>query len=144
MNEPEEILSEDALDDLLAALREVTVPEEVQAANRARISRALARHARPAWWRRTVAVPVPIAIAATLAIVAATVALLFPPADQRVVKTIAPQGQVAATGVKPSVAAGRSSPANWSVTRSYLQSIKSFAAGQLPSDFDIKEKRDDS
>ena len=76
MNEPHEPLSDELLDDLLAPLRAVTLPDEARTANREAVLRALARRAQPPWWRRTVAVPVPVAIAATVAFVVTAAAWL--------------------------------------------------------------------
>jgi hypothetical protein len=147
MNDPDEFLPDELLDDLLAPLRAVSVPDEARAANREAVRHALALRARPPWWRRTVAVPVPVAIAATVTLALAVAALLWPswgptrvdreatrPMQHQFIQTDAP-----AIGDRDDLAG----PA-WSVTRSYIQSLESLANARVPLDSHVKEKRDDS
>ena len=59
--------SDELLDELLAPFRAIKVPEEVRISKRHSVRVALPSCVRPVWWRRTVAIPVAIAIAATFA-----------------------------------------------------------------------------
>ncbi|HEX3601206.1 MAG TPA: hypothetical protein VHU84_13735 [Lacipirellulaceae bacterium] len=147
MNENDECLPEEVITDSLAPLREMSVPEEIGVANRAAIARALARHTRRPWWQRTVAVPVPVALAATLAIFAASIALVAPVLNRREVERTAVRlttNQIVEPEKMRDVGSGESVSSTWTVTRSYLQSIESLATPRVPVDFEIKENRNDS
>ena len=147
MNESDEPLNDEMLAELLAPLRDVSIPDKVQTSNRLAITRALERHTRPVWWRRSVAVPIPVAIAATVAIVATSVALLVPAVAQKSVGFPVPQanaGQVVAIEADGGFQPAKASPASWRITRSYIQSLSSLGTTRVVVDFDTKENRDDS
>lgn len=140
MNDPEESLPDEMLSDMLAPLRDVSVPEDVRAANRAAIARALARHTRAPWWRRTVAVPLPLAIAATVAIIAASIALVVPASVPQMVDSdpVSPiENQLVTSGAMPSLTPRDPERPTWSVSRSYIQSIESLATTQVPINSDL-------
>ena len=147
MNEPQEPLPDELLIELLTPLRNVAIPEEARAANREVVRLALARRAQPSWWRRTVAVPVPVAIAATVAIVI-TVAALFRPAWQPVVvdreATSPMRNHVVESDSVARIDSDDVARPGWSVTRQYLQSLESLAGARSSVDTDTKEKRDAS
>jgi hypothetical protein len=145
MNENDESLPDEQIVDALAPLREVSAPEQVRAANRATIAQALARHTRRPWWQRTVAVPVPVAIAASLAIVSTTVALLLPSFGRQSSERSA--SQVTAVPVAATAAVSDSDDLSlgaWSMTRSYIQTIEWVPSGRVNLGFETKENRDDS
>lgn len=139
MTDPEEILPDDLLAEALSPLRETAVPHEVQRNNRAAVARALTRTTRAPWYRRTVAVPLPLAIAATLAIVAASIAFLIPVtrpmADNKVESS--KQDQVVSVGPKLEPVEQESAQPRWTVSRSYLSSIESLATTRVPLNSDL-------
>ena len=147
MNDPHEPLSDELLDDLLAPLRAVTLPDEASTANREAVHRALARRAQPPWWRRTVAVPVPVAIAATVALVVTAAALFWPSlAPQRIAREEprSTQAQFVGISAAPDVGTDFAAGPAWSVTRSYILSLESLAKERVFLPPDTTEKRDDS
>jgi hypothetical protein len=147
MNESEGPLNDEMLGELLAPLRDVSIPDNVQTANRYAIARALERNIRPVWWRRSVAVPMPVAIAATVAIVAASVALLVPAVAQKSVGhqvTQTSEARVVAIESDGGLQPAEASPGSWRITRSYIQSLSSLGTTRVVVDFDTKENRDDS
>src|SRR5262245_44838464 len=84
MNDPNENFPDELLEDMLQPLRNAQPSAETRAANRSAVQLALAKQLRPAWWRRSIAVPVPVAIAASILLLLATVALARPSLLQRV------------------------------------------------------------
>jgi hypothetical protein len=147
MNEPCKPLPDELLDDLLAPLRAVTLPDEVHSANREAVHRALARRAQPLWWRRTVAVPVPVAITATVALVVTVAASLWPSLGLQRIEREAPrptQAQFVGTSEAPDIGTDYAAGPTWSVTRSYILSLESLAKERVSLPPDTTEKRDDS
>lgn len=147
MNDPSESLPDELLEDLLAPLRAVNISDEVRAANRDAVRRALTRRERPPWWRRTVAVPVPVAIAATV-MLAVTAAALFwlvtapQKADRRATGPM--QDRFVETGSASKPGKDYVGGPTWSVTRSYIQSLQSPDKLQVPLHLHPKEPRDES
>jgi hypothetical protein len=142
MNDSDESPSDELLEDLLTPFRAVSVPNDVHIANREAMHIALARRRQPPWWRRTVAVPIPAAVAAMATIALALAALLWPSRGPQWVgrERIEPvQVRVIETGPSDELAR----PA-WSVTRTYLQSLEPLAKVKTPLDSHAKEQRDES
>ena len=147
MNEPHESLSDDVLNDLLTPLRGVAVPDETRSANRAAVQRALAGRVQLPWWRQTVAVPVPVAAAAMVALVVSVTAILWPSRAQPSVSQVASQPMQERFNERgPSASSGEEnkSSSSWSVTRSYIQSLGSLGSGTDNFQVEIKEKRNES
>jgi hypothetical protein len=147
MNEPHESLSDDVLNDLLTPLRDVTVPDETRSANRAAVKRALEGRIQLPWWRQTVAVPVPVAAAAMVALVVTVTAILWPSRTQPSVAQVASQpiqDQFNERGPAASSGEENMSSSSWSVTRSYIQSLGSLGSGRDNFEAEIKEKRNES
>jgi hypothetical protein len=140
MNDSDKSFPDEMLSDMLAPLRDASVPEDVRAANREAIARALARHTRAPWWRRSVAVPLPLAIAATVAIITASIALLLPAAATPTANNSADrqaQDQLALKGVMVEFVQPDSMPPRWSISRSYINSVESLATTRVPVDSDL-------
>ena len=79
MNDDHESLSDEAIDKLLAPLRDGGLPRRGAVVRIAGDSScACARRGQPPWWRRTVAVPIPLAVAASLAFFVTAAAALWP------------------------------------------------------------------
>jgi hypothetical protein len=119
----------------------------VRVANREAIRRSLARGIRPAWWRRTVAVPIPVAIAATVALAVTVAALLRPAWRPEIVDreaTSPTQNHSVEIGSVPDIGSNKVAGPAWSITRQYLQSLESLAGARNSVDSDTKEERDDS
>ena len=130
MNDPLEPLSDELIDDLLAPLRAAKPPHDVSSTNREAVQRALARRAEPPWWRRQVAVPVPIAIAATLALVVTAAASLWSSSGQRTIarESLQPlRAEAVETYDSSNDELDHAAGPGWSVTRSYILSIESLA-----------------
>jgi len=138
MNDPSERLPDESLDELLAQFRAVDLPKEMRTANREAVRRALARRDRTLWWRRSVAVPVPLVIAASLVLVVTAAASLWPILDGS-----ATRPDTAVLGRNGVVEAGAESP-GWSVTRSFILSIDSLS--RMDDSFcpDLLEDRNDT
>jgi hypothetical protein len=138
MNEPEDPLTEEMVDELFAPLRSVDCPAEVQRSNRLAIELALARRLSIPWWHRSVAVPLPLAIAASLLLMATAGALLWPAVSGSAVTMDSPafRGNVAAT-------ANEESPV-WNLSRSYILSIDSLSRMENSFRADVKEEQNDS
>jgi hypothetical protein len=136
MNEPEDSLPDEVIDELLAPLRDVSCPEEVHRANRRAIESALAQRLGTPWWRRSVAVPLPLAIAASVLLMLTTGALLWPMANgPNVIDTrLTPRTVTAANRERPA----------WSLSRSYILSIDSISEMENSFRPDSKEERNDS
>jgi hypothetical protein len=123
MNDANDPLSDEAIDDLLGPLRTANLPDELRSSNRDAVRRALERRARPPWWQRSIAVPVPLAIAASLALFVTAAAALWPTLGQAADKdTPVPR--------RESVVESDTAIPRWSVTRSYILSIESLAQFQ--------------
>jgi hypothetical protein len=145
MNEPHESLSEDVLDDLLTPLRGVAVPDETRAANRAAVQQALASRIRLPWWRQSVAVPIPVAAAALLALAVSLTAFLWPSRTQPRVAVAQPiQDRFNERGPSADIGDKNMSSSTWSVTRSYIQSLGLLEGGTEIFEAGIKEKRNES
>jgi hypothetical protein len=151
MNDPPESLP-DELFDLLAPLRAVSVPDEARVANREAVRHALALRAWPPWWRRTVAVPVPIAVAATVMLAISMLAissaalLWSASARHRADRTATGpmQDRFVETGAASKPGTDYAAGPAWSVTRSYIQSLESLSKTRFSLERDAKEKKDDS
>jgi len=147
MNEPLDSLSDDVLNDVLTPLRGVTVPDETRLANRAAVRRALESTVQLPWWRRTVAVPVPVAAAAMVALVVTVTAILWPSRTQPSFAHTASeptQGRFNERGPAASSGEENMSSSKWSVTRSYIQSLVSLGRERDIFEVEIKEKRNES
>lgn len=123
MNDSHDPNSDDAIDKLLAPLRHVDCPEEVRRANRSAVEVVLSRPSSPPWWRRTVAVPFPLALAASLLLMVTATAAVWPLFGRSTEMKAPPQQSVSVTEFNTE------SP-GWSVTRSYILSIESLAQMQ--------------
>jgi len=147
MNEPPESLSDDVLNDLLTPLRGVAVPDETRSANRAAVQQALAGRIQLPWWRQTVAVPIPVATAAMVALAISVTAILWPSRTQPSVAQVASQPiQDRFNERGPSASSGEEnmSSSSWSVTRSYIQSLGSLGSGRDIFEVEIREKQNES
>ena len=148
MNENDDALPEEVIEDALASFRAANVPAEVEQTNRAAIRRALLRRSWRPWWQRTVAVPVPLVIAAMVTILAMTVWLLHPAPGRESANrnllppkpdlVMAPEASEIDRDIDNSV------PEAWSISRSYIRTIQSSPSGRVTSEFDKKENRNDS
>jgi hypothetical protein len=134
MNEFDEPKSDAELNELLEPLRSIGVPDAVRRANLNAVSSALAHRNEPHWWQRSVSVPLPLALAAGIALVATTIAIMFQSANLR----------TAAGEPAPTVVIDQLPPGKWTITRSYIGTLQSLAMPQAPADFDTTENRDDS
>jgi hypothetical protein len=136
MNDPADLPPDEKFDVWLAPLRAVECPLEVQRTNRQAIDEALMRSPRSPWWRRSVAIPIPVAIAASLALVVAAAVSLRPALAQT------------AGSSEPRQTAARAdyTPENpgWHFTRSYIFSIESFAQDRHSLRPAVTEDRDES
>ena len=146
MNDPHENLPDELLEDLLQPLRSVVPPTETQSANREAVRQALALHIRPAWWRRTIAVPVPLAIAASIALLLAAATLVRPSAvlnngEQPSPLTAAQQANPA-TQETNLIPHEKNRPA-WTVQRSFIRTLTSSTATEFVAS-SPRENRDDS
>ncbi len=137
MNDTNEPLSDDTIEGLLGPLRTANLTDEVRSANRWAVRRALQRRAYPPWWRRSVAVPMPLAVAALLALVVTAVASLWPALGN-------PIHADAPSPPRESVVESGSESPGWSVTRSYILSIESLARMQESFRAQITENRNDT
>jgi hypothetical protein len=142
MNDPHENVPDELIEDLLQPFRNVLPPTETQSANREAVRQALAMQIRPAWWRKTVAVPVPLAIAAS-------VALLFA-ATFSYVSAFRSSGErrTAAQPAKPAAQEFDLDPKEptapvWTVERSFIRTLTSSSAIQFVAS-SPRENRDDS
>jgi hypothetical protein len=154
MNNPHDDAAEDAaademLSELLLPFRSAKPSAQVKSANRAAIAKALANASRLTWWRRTVSVPLPLAVAAGVAIVAAAIGLLVPRSGNSLVRHEEPLriqtwDQTYPASLLPHFTAADSGSDGWTVSRSYLGSLESLTAVFNPLDENDKEQRDDS
>src|SRR5690349_11904113 len=90
MNDPDKHLTDEQLEALLQPLRDVQPPAETQSANRNAVRQALAVGVRTAWWQRTVSVPVPLAIAASVLLLLAAISIIRPSAATQQVNDATP------------------------------------------------------
>jgi hypothetical protein len=146
MNDPHENLPDELLEDLLQPLRSVEPPIEARLANRDSIRQALAARMRPAWWQRTVAVPLPVAIAASIILLLTAVTLILPSATGDTVEKSPPlaatQQTNHATPETNSVAGDSTTPA-WSIQRSFIRTLTSSTSSEFVAS-NALENRDDS
>jgi hypothetical protein len=145
MNEPHESLSDDMLDNALKPFRDVPIPDQTRVTNRAAVERALASRVQRPWWRKTVAVPLPVAIAATVAL-AVTGAVAFSQfrAQPRVEQVVSQPIMQQFIEQEPAADFGEktTSRLGWSVTQSYIQSLISLG-GRDVFEPELKEKRNE-
>jgi hypothetical protein len=138
MNEPDDPLTEEMIDELLAPLRGVDCPVEVQRANRLAIELGLARRLSIPWWHRTVAVPIPLAIAASLLLMVTAGALLWPATSGSAITLDSPAPQ------RNAGAAASEESSAWRLSRSYILSIDSLSRMENSVRADLKEEQNDS
>jgi hypothetical protein len=147
MNEPDEPLSDDTLQELLKPFRDATVPAAAQIANRLAVQQALSKQARPAWWRRSIAVPIPLAIAATIALVVTIAALLQPSSARQTAVNGRPgpmsEPIAAATSKSHSNSDNSPRPA-WHITQTYIHSLPALIGPIRVVEANAKENRNDS
>lgn len=147
MNDSDGLLPDELLDEALASLRSVTPPEELHEANLAAVHQALMHGIEPVWWRRSVEVPVPVAIAASVAFVLTTTALLRSGAMPEEIQQVSPGPKLAVLVVDDADSNfdvyDEAGP-NWNVTWSYIHSLESFANSKVNRLPDTEEKQDDS
>jgi hypothetical protein len=137
MNDSNEPMSDEVIERLLAPLRDVACSKEVQQANRHAIEQARASRASAPWWRRTVAVPVPLAVAASLALVITAAASLWPAIARSLDAGTPHLPEANVTDVSTEIP-------RWSITRSYILSIESLAKVQDAARAYTMEERNDS
>ncbi len=147
MNEPDESLPDGLLHELLKPLREVTAPAAVQMSNRSAVQQALSKQTQQPWWRQSISVPIPLAIAATIAIVVTTVTSLRPSPAKPIAEIESPRPDsapdaIARPGANP-VADDSIRPA-WRVTQSYIRSLQALAGAHGFVEPNAKENRNDS
>ena len=146
MNEPLEPVPDELLDELLAPLRAVMIPDETRITNRAAIRRALERRVLPPWWRRTMAIPIPVAIAATVAFAIATTASLWPMVAQRRAEQVVSK-PIQDRSIEPFSTAefgdDGTSRSTWTISRSYIQSLGQ-GGDQDSLNREVKGKRNES
>jgi hypothetical protein len=136
MNDPADLPPDEKFDEWLAPLRAVECPSDVRRANRQAIDSALSRYTQPPWWRRSVTVPMPMAVAASLALLVTAVAALW--------QAFGKSTDVA-VGRAPhfAQAASKQELPGWSITQSYILSIETLARTQQPFRPDVTEYRND-
>ena len=148
MNDPNENLPDKLLEDLLQPLRNTQPSAETRAANRSAVRQALAAQLRPTWWRRTIAVPIPVAIAASILLLLATIALARPSLLHRDTERPLPQVTAQSTDlqhVTPETTTARADAykPTWTFQRSFIRTLTSSAANGFPNS-NAMENRDDS
>jgi hypothetical protein len=132
MNESYDFLSDDVLNELLTPYRVVAVPDKAQRTNRAALQRALIGRTQLTWWRQTIAVPVPVAVAAILTVVISLTANLRPARIQSGTAHVASHPTSDQLNQREPVARSENksvSGSSWSVTRSYIESLGSVVDG---------------
>lgn len=133
-----------SLDDQFAPLRETLPPAWVQSANRSVLETA--DIPTTPWWRRSVVVPVPIALATAASLLATTSATLWPnPSNQDAGgrQAITPNS-IAATQSSREVGVDVAKPSPWSVSRTYLESLETIAVPTVPSPIKPEREQDDA
>jgi hypothetical protein len=147
MNDADESLPDELLGELLKPLRETTAPAEAEIANRLAVQTALAKQVRPTWWQRSIAVPIPIAIAATIALIV-TVAALLRPLPTQPIATIKSRGRTdistAVERAKEAQAVNEPVRPAWRITQSYIRTFLSPAGAAGFVKPNAKENRNDS
>jgi hypothetical protein len=144
MNNPDESLSDKTLGEALAPLRSVTVSEEIHESNLAAVHQALACQIQPQWWRRSVTVPLPLAIAATLVFVLTAGALFKPlivPGRAHEEAPSQSQAELANNDSASKVRKKYEEAPVWSKTQSYIHSLVNSPVLDTST---LKETRDDS
>ena len=146
MNDPHYNLTDELLEDLLQPLHSVVPPVETQSANREAVRQALAMHVQPAWWRRTIAVPVPLAIAASIVLLLAAVTFVRPSAgsssgEQSLPLSAARQGNPATQ--ETSITPYETTTPAWTIQRSFIRTLTSSTATEIDAS-NSWENRDDS
>jgi hypothetical protein len=142
MIDPQEPVSDEQIEEMLAPLRAVKLPDHAHAVNMAAVRRALSLRARSVWWQRTVAVPVPLAIAAIVALAFTTVVMLRPLRNPlKPDADGARPTQAGGIAISPATNSGGdlAADASWSMSRSYIGSLVNAHAFVIT---DSKEKRD--
>jgi hypothetical protein len=146
MNDPHENLPDELLEDLLQPYSNVVPPTETQSANREAVQQALSKQIRPVWWRQTIAVPIPLAIAASIAILAAAIAFVRPSAVPSSSEQLAPfsAAQRANPGMQETILTPNetTTPA-WTIQRSFIRTLTSSTATEFVVSSAL-ENRDDS
>ncbi|TWT88606.1 hypothetical protein Mal64_20910 [Pseudobythopirellula maris] len=124
MNEPEEKRIDQSIEEALAPFCDASPPESVRSANRAAVRRALSPEPAAPWWRQSIAVPLPAAVAAATLLVAATASALWP----RGVETLADPDTAPATLARQPLGGGDPSGQwDWTVSHHYIDSIETLA-----------------
>ncbi len=136
MNDDSEHSDDDAIRSLLSPLRAVQPSDEVCLANRDAVRRELDRRASLPWWRRSVAVPMPVAIAASLALVVAAAVSLRPALGKAADSNEPPQHTERVDF--------NSETPGWRITQSYILSIESLAQFQNAFRPETTEDRNES
>jgi len=147
MNDSEDLLPEELIDEALASLRSATPPEDLHQANMAVVHQALACRAEPVWWRRSVSIPIPVALAASVVLVLTTTSLLKPWVILGEIQQAAPvstQSELLVDDFDSSMAEETESSPTWSVTRSYIHSLPSLVNSTNYKTSATEEKHDDS
>ncbi len=146
MNDPHENLPDELLENLLQPLRDIEVPAEAQSSNRSAVRQALATRARPAWWQRTIAVPVPVAIAASIVLLLAAASIVRPSATGHATDQPSPSVAVQqANHAQPETtpASHETAVPTWTVQRSFIRTLTSSTASGFVATHAM-ENRDDS
>ena len=126
-----------------APLRETSPPAWVQLANRAAVDPVCTPTT--TWWRRSIAVPVPVllAAAASLLVMASTTLWTSLENQDANQQQAAPEtGGVAGQAENPRRDAVGSS--SWSISRSYLESLETIAAPIVSSTVQAPSEKDDA
>lgn len=134
MNDSDDLLPDELLDKALASLRSVTPPAELHEANLAAVRHALMDGIEPVWWRRSVAVPIPVAIAASVAFVLTTTAWLRSGAIPEEIQQVSPrpiQADLAVDDADSNFDVDEEAGPTWSVTWSYIHSLESIANSRV-------------
>jgi hypothetical protein len=146
MTDPNEILPDELLEDILQPLRSVEVPADAKSTNRVAVMQSLAARVRPAWWQRTIAVPVPVAIAASILLLLAGISLVRPFTAGRAIE----QSTQISSAQPPndakqetSVVSNEANTAAWSIRRSFIRTLTSSTGSEFVAS-NALENRDDS
>ena len=147
MSDSDDHLHDESIDEAIAFLRSVTPPKELHNDNIAAVHRALAHRFRQRWWGKTVAVPVPAAIAATVVFaLTATLSVkpfVVPSTGQKVVPE-GPQAETVVHHEDSGFGVDNGAGPTWSITQSYIHSLESLNSSKFNWNSEIEEIRDDS
>ena len=128
MSDSDDPLPDESIDEAIAFLRSVAPPKELHKDSIAAVHRVLAHRIQQRWWRRTVAVPVPAAIVATIVFaLTATLSLkplVVPRTGQQEVPAQA-QAKSVANNEESGFDVDNGASPTWSVTRTYIHSLES-------------------